>query len=309
MKRRDFMLSGLGGLGGIAAAATIAHTAGANTPSRAPSAPRLAISWLGGATMLIKFDDFTILTDPTFGEGKEAYFMPDPNAMFDLKTGPTPRFHARNTPFPGVDVSSIDLMMLSHLHEDHFDQKAEATIPKTLSTILPPADADKLGTKGFTNQIPLDWGVSKTIATDNGKISIRAIPAHHSANPQVSAMLGKGNGYWLRFESGNWKKDVYWTGDTFATEEVLASIRRIGQPDILIPHIGAVGATGPLGLISMGAKEVLELAGLLGNPNVLPIHHSTFPLYLEPASHLIAQADVAHDRIDLIAEGSTIEYI
>ncbi|MDG4720259.1 MULTISPECIES: MBL fold metallo-hydrolase [Thalassospira] len=305
MNRRDFMRSGLGG---IAAAATIAHSVNAANATAGTDTPALEISWLGAATMLIAFDGFTILTDPIFGEGKETYFMADPNAMFDLKTGPTARYHARTTVFPGIDLSSIDLMMLSHLHEDHFDQKAEATLPKTLPTIVPSADAAKLASKGFSNQTPLDWGDSKSITTPNGKITLTAIPAHHSVNPQVNAMLGKGNGYWLRFESGNWQKDVYWTGDTFATDTVMNAVRNIGRPDIVIPHMGAVGTTGPLGLISMGAEQVLDLSAKLDHPNILPIHHSTLPLYLEPVSRLIEQADFARNRIDLIAEGSTIRY-
>lgn len=305
MNRRDFMRSGLGG---IAAAATIAHSANAARSTAQMKMPKLEISWLGAATMVITFDGFSILTDPIFGEGKEAYFMADPNVMFDLTTGPTARYHARTTPFPGIDLPSIDLMMLSHLHEDHFDQKAEATLGKNLATIIPPADAAKLASKGFSNQTSLDWGAVKSITTPNGKITLTAIPAHHSLNPHVNTMLGKGNGYWLRFESGTWQKDVYWTGDTFATDSVMDAVRNMGRPDILIPHLGAVGTTGPLGLISMGADQVLDLSAKLDDPNILPIHHSTLPLYLEPVSRLIEQADFARNRIDLIAEGSTIHY-
>ncbi len=305
--RRNFLLSGSAVMAATATGMLAnSSTSAASTTTNASQT--VDISWLGGATMLIDFDGHRILTDPTFGEGEQAYFMADPNEMFDLARGPNARHHARTTPFPGLDVSSVDLMVISHMHEDHFDQLAEKSLPKSLRTITPINDAENLTSKSFTNQLAMDWGQSTSIATKNGKITITAIPADHSPNPQINAILGKGNGYWLTFEAGNWRKDIYWTGDTFPTDPVMAAVKSHGTPDILIPHMGAVGTTGPLGQISMGAEQVLQMAEALGQPNILPIHHSTYPLYLEPVSRLIEQTDFAQTRIDLIAEGSTIAY-
>lgn len=305
--RRNFLLSGSTVMAATATGMLVnSSTSAAATTT--DTSQTVDISWLGGATMLIDFDGHRILTDPTFGEGEQAYFMADPNEMFDLAKGPNARHHARTTPFPGLDLSSVDLMIISHMHEDHFDQLAEKSLPKSLRTIIPTSDAENLAGKGFKNQLVMDWGQSMTITTKNGQITVTAIPAHHSPNPQINAMLGKGNGYWLTFEAGDWRKDIYWTGDTFPTDEVMAAAKTHGTPDILIPHMGAVGTTGPLGQISMGAEQVLQMAGSLGQPNILPIHHSTYPLYLEPVSRLIEQTDFAQTRIDLIAEGSTIAY-
>ncbi|MFV1851926.1 MAG: MBL fold metallo-hydrolase [Thalassospira sp.] len=305
--RRNFLLSGSAVMAATATGMLVnSSTSAAATTGNASQT--VDISWLGGATMLIDFDGHRILTDPTFGEGEQAYFMADPNEMFDLAKGPNARDHARTTPFPGLDLSSVDLMIISHMHEDHFDQLAEKSLPKSLRTIVPTNDAENLAGKGFQNQMIMDWGQSTTITTKNGQITVTVIPAHHSPNPQVNAMLGKGNGYWLTFETGDWRKDIYWTGDTFPTDEVMAAVKTHGIPDILIPHMGAVGTTGPLGQISMGAEQVLQMADTLGQPNILPIHHSTYPLYLEPVSRLIEQTDFAQTRIDLIAEGSTIAY-
>lgn len=305
--RRNFLLSG----SAVMAASATTVLTGTRTSLAATTtnaSQTVAISWLGGATMLIDFDGHRILTDPTLGEGEQAYFMADPNEMFDLTKGPNARHHARTTPFPGLDVSSVDLMMISHMHEDHFDQMAEKSLPKSLRTIIPTNDTENLAGKGFNNQLIMDWGQSTTITTKNGKITITALPADHSPNPQINAILGKGNGYWLTFEIDDWRKDIYWTGDSFPTDTVMTAVKSHGTPDILIPHMGAVGTTGPLGQISMGAEQVLQMAEALGQPNILPIHHSTYPLYLEPVSRLIEQTDFAQTRIDLIAEGSTIAY-
>lgn len=57
---------------------------------------------------------------------------------------------------------------------------------------------------------------------------------------------------------------MYWAGDTFATPDVLVAIEKEGQPDIFIPHLGRVGTTGPLGPISMGIDEAIDMAHKIG---------------------------------------------
>ena len=41
--------------------------------------PVVKLTWIGASTMVIEFNGQTILTDPCFGEGDEAFIMGDPN--------------------------------------------------------------------------------------------------------------------------------------------------------------------------------------------------------------------------------------
>lgn len=270
--------------------------------------PHFEVTWLGGPTVTFEFNGLSIVTDPTFGGGAEAFSMGDPNEMFDLRAGPNIKFHKRLTAPPAIDPGSIDLVMLSHAHEDHFDQKAQAALNPAVSMILPSADAGKVKAMGFKNVDSLSWGDRRVFKAGPGQVTIVAVNAHHSENPDMEKFLGVGNGYWIEFSQGDWKRTVYWTGDSFPTSDVIDAVKKLGRVDILMPHLGGVGTSGPLGLISMRADDVVRLADSLSPRKVLPIHHSTYELYLEPISALVVKSERQAYGLDLISEGATIAY-
>jgi len=256
------------------------------------------IRWLGGATLEITFDGLRILTDPCLGDGKEAFVMGDPNEMFDLAKGPTVKSHERLTPFPGLSHDVYDLVLLSHAHEDHFDQKAQSWITQVTPILCSAFDETSLVNKGLRAQ-KLDHGQTRVFATTSGRVTVTSIPAYHSLSTQVSGILGTGNGYWIDFEMGDFKRSLYWAGDTFSTPPVLHALSPFGSPDLFIPHIGAVGTTGPLGQISMNGAQALGFADKIKAGMVLPIHHSTYALYLEGIDPMVDQFQTGKFNFDL----------
>ncbi|QDG75802.1 MBL fold metallo-hydrolase [Labrenzia sp. PHM005] len=305
MKRRDFLKTA--GTASLAAPLALAGTTSASTAG-SMSQGGLTITWLGSATMLLTCGDLTLLTDPCFGEGDKAFKMGDPNEMFDLAKGPNIKFHRRLTPFQGIDLDTVDHVLVSHMHEDHFDQEAEARLAKNIPMMAPTHDLDTLTQKGFSNLSSLAWGEKKTITKGDVTVEITAIRADHSENPEIAAILGEGNGYWLTFNRGDWSYSVYWGGDTFGTKPVVAALEPLGSPDLFIPHLGSVGTTGPLGQISMNAGDVAVFAALLKPKKILPLHHSTYELYLEPIHHLAEALDGAPYGLDLVSEGTPVTY-
>lgn len=268
--------------------------------------PSVNIRWIGGPTMEIKFNGMTILTDPMLGEGKQAFLMGDPNEQFDLTKGPNVKHHARVNSLPHLDLREVDLVLLSHAHEDHFDQTAQNKLDKSLLITLPKEDEAKVKAHGFNNLKPMDYGNSMSFNAGKGKITITAIPADHSTNSALSPLLGNGLGYLIRFSLADWHKSIYWTGDSMPTTRVIEAVNSHGLVDLLVPNMGAVGTTGPLGQISMGADDVLLLAERLSIKNILPIHHSTYELYLEPIDMLIKSSITKDTSLHVIDEGNSI---
>jgi N-acyl-phosphatidylethanolamine-hydrolysing phospholipase D len=269
----------------------------------AAAAPRFTVTWLGGPTMAITFGNFTILTDPTLGQ---SFAMGDPNDAVDHQTI---RVHQRLAPLTGaLDLKAVDLVLLSHAHNDHLDQQAWTDLDHALPIVLPIADMKAVGAKGFRKLDGLKWGETRQFDAGTGLVRITATPAHHSRDPAIAKALGIGNGYWIEFSAGAWKRTIYWTGDTMPTEDVVNTVKSRGELNLMVPHVGGVGTTGPFGQISMGAADVIELAAASRPEYVLPIHHSTYAFYREPISKLVERSKGKPFRLDLISAGSTAVY-
>ncbi|UWR81104.1 MBL fold metallo-hydrolase [Phaeobacter inhibens] len=274
MNRRQLLKSGA------------ALTLGGGLPAVVRAAqPGVSLRWLGGAMLEIEAAGLRVLTDPCLGEGAEAFVMGDPNEMFDLARGPNIKSHARLTPFPGLRYDRYDLVLLSHVHEDHFDQAAQAWLDPQLPMLVPQHDLAAVRQKGFAASA-LAHGEMRRIEGPEGVLRITALPAVHSENPEVARLLGLGNGYLIEVETAFGLARIYWAGDSFLVPPVWQALRaaqvaEAGLLDVFVPHLGAVGGAGALGQISMDGAQAAGFAQQLEPQAVLPIHHSTYALYRE----------------------------
>src|SRR5947209_20269531 len=91
-----------------------------------------SIFFVGTATTLIRYAGFTILTDPNFlhagdhvhlGYGLRSKRLTEPAMELE-------------------DVPALDFVLLSHMHEDHFDRVVQARLTRTVP-IVSTADATR----------------------------------------------------------------------------------------------------------------------------------------------------------------------
>lgn len=301
MHRRDLLKFGGGAL---ATAALLPMRSIASVP-----ASDISVRWLGGAMLELNIGDVRLLTDPCMGEGPEAFEMGDPNEMFDLAEGPNIRTHERLTPFPGMAMLEYDAILLSHAHEDHFDQKAQAWLGRRGPILCPAHDESALAERGFAVQA-LNHGDKRTFRAGDTEVSITSIPAVHSLNRKFSDVLGLGNGYWLDVTIRGKTSRIYWAGDTFMAEPVWQALQSFSAPNLFIPHIGAVGVNGTLGQLSMNGSQAVEFAARIEAGSVLPVHHSTYALYQEPVSQMIEAYAVSGipSELNVLAEGHVLSF-
>src|SRR4051794_4342057 len=98
-----------------------------------------SITFIGNATTLIRLGELTLLTDPNFIHRHE---------KVDIGYG----MHATRLTDPALDIDglpSIDAVLLSHFHGDHFDQVAEQSLPRDLPIVTNPEAAESLRERGF----------------------------------------------------------------------------------------------------------------------------------------------------------------
>jgi N-acyl-phosphatidylethanolamine-hydrolysing phospholipase D len=177
------------------------------------------------------------------------------------------------------------LLLISHLHADHFDKEAKEILNKKLKTISPFNNKKMLLEWGFINTVSLQWNETITLTKENETLKIIAIKAVHAADKKLNIELGEVNGYIIEHNAKNKIYRIYWSGDTIWFDDI-KKIKQYGSIDLFIPNMGAVGVDGDIGRRGLDAIECIKIIEYLKPKLITPVHHSTFSHYIEPISIL-----------------------
>jgi L-ascorbate metabolism protein UlaG (beta-lactamase superfamily) len=231
-----------------------------------------------------------VLTDPMLGaRGPDAFVLPR-----HPSTGELGAHVARYLEPASFNVSEVDVVIVSHTHNDHVDARAMAVLPKDRPVIVTVSGAPAMRSAGFLDVRSLDWGEEATLRVRGATLRVIAVPAHHAHDERLDRELGRGNGYVLEFRGASDPYRVYWTGDAVVSDDSRDFVARYGAVDLLLPHMGGVGGDGGLGLRTMNAEEAVEVVRRVNPRWVLPIHHTTFGHYREPIDALRERAAEAN---------------
>lgn len=260
--------------------------------------------WIGGPTYILKLGGFKILTDPMF--------CPKSDTAFVIKKHPTTgainAFVKRFTEPSPFDTSNIDLLLISHLHADHFDKEARKILNKNLRAIAPAANRESLLAWGFSNTAGLKWNDTITYKNEAETLTIISVKALHAKDERLNAELGQVNGYIIEYDDGQSVYRIYWTGDTVWFDE-MQSYKQFEKIDLLIANMGSVGSDGKVGRRGLNSEECLRIVELLKPSLTIPVHHSTFSHYVEPISVLqkLSAKTKYKSKIKILKESSTIK--
>jgi N-acyl-phosphatidylethanolamine-hydrolysing phospholipase D len=238
---------------------------------------RDTFQWIGGPTYILHLGSFKILTDPMLSSKGDSAFMIKQHPTTGAMNAYIGRYIA---PAP-FDTSHIDLLLISHLHADHFDNEAKEMLNKRMHVISPTVNKETLVSWGFTNIKGLSWSDSTVFTKGNETLRIKAVEARHAFSDPLKTALGKGNGYIIEYTNSRKHYRIYWTGDTVWFDE-LQDDAKYGHINLLITDMGAVGADGTLGRRGLNAVDALKITEALKPDLITPVHHSTFSMYVEP---------------------------
>jgi L-ascorbate metabolism protein UlaG (beta-lactamase superfamily) len=239
------------------------------------------------ATMRLRYAGRLYLTDPLLGpkHSLPSFAGKAPNPLVDLPCAPADVF------------AGVDLVLLSHLHRDHFDPAAQQLLPKDLPILCQPGEEGRVTKYGFTRVTPLADSVRE------GAVTITHVPGQHGVGP-VLADMGAVSGFVLRAAD---EPTVYWAGDTIWYDAVAETIARF-QPRVIITHsAGAVWGDG--GLIIMDAAQTVAVCRAAPASTVVAIHLDAFDHATVSRAELRAHADAAGipaDRLLIPADGETL---
>ncbi len=214
----------------------------------------MRLQLIRSATLRLDYGGHHLLIDPYFApkHSRPTYTGKSPNPLIDLLLSPE------------QILDGVELVIISHLHSDHFDPVAHELVPKTLPLFCQPGDEMTIRDKGFLDVTPV------TDMVEWNGIRITRTGGHHGVG-EVGLMMGRVSGFVFQ-ASG--EPTLYWAGDTILCDEVRASIAQF-QPAAIVTH--SSGATWPDSaserhLIVMDAAQTIDVCRLAPHALVIATH-------------------------------------
>lgn len=210
----------------------------------------MQIQLIRSATLRFHYARKNFMIDPYLAakHTRPSFTGKSPNPLVDL-------------PFPPQEViAGIEMVLISHLHSDHFDPAAQDLLPKGIPIFCQEEDQARIESKGFREVTPLIDRVNWE------GITITRTPCQHGSG-EVLKEMGNASGFVI--QAGN-EPVVYWAGDTIWCEPVAEVIRR-HRPDIIITH--SCGAMwGDRVLIVMDAAQTLAVQRAAPGSTIIATH-------------------------------------
>jgi len=210
---------------------------------------RPSVRLVRSATLLVRFQDSELLVDPMLDP--EGARPPVPNSPNDRRN-PT-------TPLPDVEIDP-DGVLVTHTHDDHFDETARETLPKDLPVFCQPEDEGTIADAGFEDVRPVDgtdvWGTVEFVRTDG----------RHGTG-EIGDEMAPVSGFVLR---GEGTPTLYIAGDTVWCPEVAAALDE-HAPDAVVVNAGAArfNEGDP---ITMTTDDVVDVCRHAPDARVVAVH-------------------------------------
>ncbi|NJK47857.1 MBL fold metallo-hydrolase [Candidatus Gracilibacteria bacterium] len=258
-----------------------------------------SIFFVGTATVLLRYAGFTILTDPNFlHKGDHVHLG------YGLRST-----RLTNPALEIEQLPPLDFLLLSHMHEDHFDRVAEEKLDRNLPIVTTSHATAKLKKKGFNALHALNTWETISLTKGDARLNITAMPGIHGPSI-LGALLPPVMGSMLEFQTPNreTKFRIYISGDTLVHEQLKEIPQRYPNIDLALLHLGGTKAFGIL--LTMDAKQGIKAIQIINPRTAIPIHYNDYTVFkssLEEFMDAIAQAGLEH-KVKYLDPGDTYQF-
>lgn len=268
------------------------------TSAFAKATPNDGVTFIGNATTLIRYAGFNVLTDPNFLHAGERVQL-----GFGLNSK-----RLTNPAMEIADLPTLDAVVLSHLHEDHFDRRVAEQLDKRTLIVTTLGAAAGLAKLGFENTRALETWQSTTLEKEARTLTVTAAPAQHGP-ALVARAMPETMGSVLEFGSvGSVDYRVYQTGDTLIFEGIDEIPRRYPELDLMLLHLGGTKVLGVT--VTMNGAQGADMVRRIKAAHVLPIHFNDYTVFRSPIEDFMARvkAGKAADRVHQLMPGETYRF-
>lgn len=201
------------------------------------------IQQIRNATLTVEYGGQNFLIDPMFSaKGEFDPFLPaernDRNPMVEL-------------PISVEEIlDSVDAVIITHTHEDHFDQAAKDQLPKDIKMFMQDEEDAKLAKEsGFTNVEVME----EEVGIDFNGVELTEVDGRHGYGETAELM---GNVMGVVFQHSD-EKTLYLAGDTVWYEKVQENIDTY-KPEVIMLN-GGENQFLEGGALVMGKEDIYEV--------------------------------------------------
>lgn len=269
-------------------------------PAAAPPEANGTVQFIGTATVLIRYQGFTILTDPNFlHKGEHVH----------LGYGIT----SERLTNPALDLEQlppIDLVVLSHMHEDHFDKLVQEKLDKNVPIVTTKEAAKALADIGFRRTYGLGTWDRIDVEKGEARLRITAAPGRHG-KVGMQALLPSVMGSVLDFgpNTGTPSYRMYVSGDTLIYDDLKTIPQRFPGVDLALLHLGGTRILGVF-KVTMDGKDGVKLLQIIQPKKAIPIHYDDYDVFKSPLSDFAQEVKAAglDQQVTYLAHGATYTF-
>jgi L-ascorbate metabolism protein UlaG (beta-lactamase superfamily) len=264
----------------------------------APSFDRGELTFIGTATVLVRYGGFTFLTDPNFlHAGQRVY----------LGLGLTSK-RLTDPAMEIADLPPLDFVVLSHHHGDHFDRIAARQLDKDLPIVTNPHASRQLRRQGFRRPVALENWESQEVVRGDARVRVTSTPGKHAPDP-LGRLIPPVMGSLLEFGSGgDTSFRLYITGDTLLHDRLHEIPARYPDIDLCLIHLGGTKVAGIL--LTMDGAQGVRALQIVAPRTAVPIHYDDYTVFKSPLADFQRAAQAANLRTEIhyVGRGETYHF-
>ncbi len=221
-----------------------------------------SVTWIGHATMLVRMDGVTFLTDPMFSERASPVSFAGPKRLVP----------------PGVPLDAlppIDFATLSHDHYDHTDLDSIEALAKRGTRFFAGLGMGDLVRSRGGEVMELDWWQNAA----SGPVRVHCVPAQHFSG---RSFAGRDRRLWAGWVIEGPTRRFYHAGDTGYFAGFREIGERLGPIDLAAVPIGAYLPPEIMRFVHLDPEEAVRAARDVRARRVIAMHWGTFDLTDEP---------------------------
>jgi L-ascorbate metabolism protein UlaG (beta-lactamase superfamily) len=255
----------------------------------------MKLTLLRHATLLLEYGGLRLLVDPMLSTA--GALDPVANAGNERRI---PLVELPLSPAALVElIASLDAVLLTHSHRDHWDAAAQQMLPRELTILCQPVDEAKLKQAGFTQAQAVEDSVLW-----RGVILHRTGGEHGTG--EIGKRMGQVSGFILQADG---EPALYIAGDTIWCPAVDQALKAFSPQMVVINAGEARFLQGDA--ITMSAADVAQVCRAAPDAQVVAVHFETVNhcRLSRAALQEFLAAEGLQEQVRIPADGEMLEFV